>query len=273
MKKLNLKSFIAGVLATILVISMVTTVLATQSSQAITATYRDIKITVNGQEISPKDANGNVVEPFIFNGTTYLPVRAVAESVGYDVNWDGDTNTVILDKKAVVEEDVEQEIEKETEEDVKEEVEETVSIILPASFYESIAEEDVINSALEDETIVKNDDGSYTFTMPLSTWEKALIEQQESVKNAITEMIADESSSFKDIKYNEAMTEFDFYVDQEKFEKSFIDAFSLTTIYFGAYFYQIFTGVPLDEMKVTFDLINNDTKEVFKTVVYPDALQ
>ncbi|MBQ9997667.1 MAG: hypothetical protein IJP19_01465, partial [Clostridia bacterium] len=30
------------------------------------------------------------------NGTTYLPVRAVASALGMDVDWDGNTSTVIL---------------------------------------------------------------------------------------------------------------------------------------------------------------------------------
>ena len=60
--------------------------------------YNDIKVTLNGKEITPKDANGKVVEPFIIDGTTYLPVRAVASALGLDVNWDGETNTVKLGK-------------------------------------------------------------------------------------------------------------------------------------------------------------------------------
>ena len=35
-------------------------------------------------------------EPFIYDGTTYLPVRAVGEAVGKTVGWDGKTNTVTL---------------------------------------------------------------------------------------------------------------------------------------------------------------------------------
>ena len=36
------------------------------------------------------------VAPVIFNGTTLVPTRAVAESFGVNVTWDGDTRTVIL---------------------------------------------------------------------------------------------------------------------------------------------------------------------------------
>lgn len=38
-----------------------------------------LKITLDGKEITPTDANGAAVEPFAISGTTYLPVRAVAE--------------------------------------------------------------------------------------------------------------------------------------------------------------------------------------------------
>lgn len=58
-----------------------------------------INITVNGQKIQPKDANGNTVEPFALNGTTYLPVRAVAEALNMNVEWDSSTNTAVLTDK------------------------------------------------------------------------------------------------------------------------------------------------------------------------------
>ena len=45
-------------------------------------TYRDIKITLDGETVEPKDANGKSTEPFIMNDSTYLPVRALAEALG-----------------------------------------------------------------------------------------------------------------------------------------------------------------------------------------------
>ena len=69
------------------------------ADKAITATYRDIKLVVDGKTIVPKDANGNTVDPFIYNGTTYLPVRAVADALGVAVEWDPDTYTVYLGER------------------------------------------------------------------------------------------------------------------------------------------------------------------------------
>jgi hypothetical protein len=58
--------------------------------------YCNIKITINGKAVTPKDASGKVVEPFAIAGTTYLPVRAVAGALGLNVAWNAGTSTVAL---------------------------------------------------------------------------------------------------------------------------------------------------------------------------------
>jgi transglutaminase-like putative cysteine protease len=95
MKKSNLLSLAAGLLLGAVIFGGVTAG-AANLTQNIAATYRDIKIYIDRTLIAPKDANGAVVEPFIFNGTTYLPVRAVAEALGKEVSWDGGTNSVYI---------------------------------------------------------------------------------------------------------------------------------------------------------------------------------
>lgn len=72
------------------------TPLATNTSSTITITYRGIKISIDGKTITPKDGDGNTVEPFIYNGTTYLPVRAIATALDLDVTWIDKTSTVAL---------------------------------------------------------------------------------------------------------------------------------------------------------------------------------
>ena len=83
----------------VLTLSLATGAVALSNSRTAELFFRDIKITLNGSAISPKDANGNTVEPFIIDGTTYLPVRAVADAMGLDVSWDDATNTVVLKDK------------------------------------------------------------------------------------------------------------------------------------------------------------------------------
>ena len=58
-----------------------------------------ISIFVDGNKISPKDGNGNAVDPFVVDGTTYLPVRAVSEALGKTVTWEGSTATVYIGQK------------------------------------------------------------------------------------------------------------------------------------------------------------------------------
>jgi hypothetical protein len=67
--------------------------------KTLAASFDDIKINVNGKEISPKDAAGDAVPPFISSGTTYLPVRAVAEAFGLPVSWDGASKSVYVGKR------------------------------------------------------------------------------------------------------------------------------------------------------------------------------
>lgn len=96
MKKLrSARPFLCGVFTTILVMGLVTSAFAVSMVNR-ELYYNDIKIRLNGKTLTPKDAAGNPVEPFIIDGTTYLPVRAVGEALGLNVSWDGATNTVIL---------------------------------------------------------------------------------------------------------------------------------------------------------------------------------
>ena len=60
----KIKGFIFGVATTSLILSG-TVAFASPISKSITAVYNNIKIVVNGSEVTPKDSNGNVVEPFI----------------------------------------------------------------------------------------------------------------------------------------------------------------------------------------------------------------
>lgn len=57
-----------------------------------------IRIVIDNKEFTCTDANGAVVEPMIYNGTTYIPVRAVSTAFGKAVYWDGEENTVYLGK-------------------------------------------------------------------------------------------------------------------------------------------------------------------------------
>lgn len=77
-------------------LALVTVAYATNATKSIQAAYMNIKLVIDGVPVTPKDSNGTTVEPFIYNGTTYLPVRAVGEALGKQVGWDGKTKTVYI---------------------------------------------------------------------------------------------------------------------------------------------------------------------------------
>lgn len=95
MFKERLKGFILGVACTSIVVSAATA-FADPVSKGITAVYNDIKIFVDGNLVKPTDAGGKSVEPFAYEGTTYLPVRAVAQALNQPVSWYGSTNSVYI---------------------------------------------------------------------------------------------------------------------------------------------------------------------------------
>lgn len=72
----------------------------------ITIDLPDITILVNGEEFIAKDEDGVVVQPILYNGTTYVPLRAIEELNGKFVDWDGDTNTVLINDPIFSDEDV-----------------------------------------------------------------------------------------------------------------------------------------------------------------------
>ncbi len=90
------KGFLTGVLLMTVLVILSTTVFAESISKMISVAYRDIQIVVDGDLIEPQDVNGNAVEPFIYNGSTYLPVRAVSEALGKEVEWIGETSSVYI---------------------------------------------------------------------------------------------------------------------------------------------------------------------------------
>ena len=92
----NFRGFIAGMLTMLLIVSMAGTVSATNGTVMKELEYRDIKVSLDGEILDLRDAQGNVVEPFKFDGTNYVPVRAIAQILGLNVAWDGKNATVLL---------------------------------------------------------------------------------------------------------------------------------------------------------------------------------
>jgi hypothetical protein len=98
-----MKKFIAGII-TGATIATAATAMAS-SEQTITAVFGKVKLFVNGAQVNS--------ETLLYNGTTYVPLRAAAEALGKDVSYDAETSsayigdvqesTATVEKKATVE--------------------------------------------------------------------------------------------------------------------------------------------------------------------------
>lgn len=103
--KRGLKYYAAWVFTITLMLTMAVSVSASNGAKTLEVIYSDIQLVVDGIKVDlGLDTSGNAIEPFILNGTTYLPVRAVAEALGEDVGWDGETKTVFIGKRNVTDE-------------------------------------------------------------------------------------------------------------------------------------------------------------------------
>ena len=88
------KGFGSGLILTALVAALCVT--ATATAKRSIQVEDGIGITLNGATFTPRNANGKEVPVFLYNGTTYVPVRAISEAMGMDVSFNSATRTVVL---------------------------------------------------------------------------------------------------------------------------------------------------------------------------------
>ncbi|MBQ3134320.1 MAG: DUF4352 domain-containing protein [Oscillospiraceae bacterium] len=86
------KRILTVVVTTALLLGLAMPVLAAVVTKTITV-ETDVKVYVNDKAIDAGDTHGNP-EAFIYNGTTYIAAKAVSNSLGQNVAWDGNTRSV-----------------------------------------------------------------------------------------------------------------------------------------------------------------------------------
>ncbi len=91
------KGFLAGLVTAALLGALVTPVLGALAGKTIQV-YIGVDVYVDDVKVEPTDVNGNPVEVFVYNGTTYLPIRAIGKALGKPVQWEGKTNSAYVGK-------------------------------------------------------------------------------------------------------------------------------------------------------------------------------
>lgn len=88
--------FLSVILAAALMNSLLSPALALFSKTI--SVSSGVNLYLDDKKFTPKDGNGNPLEAFIHNGSTYLPVRAISEALDVPIQWDSGTQSVYIGK-------------------------------------------------------------------------------------------------------------------------------------------------------------------------------
>ena len=92
--KRKMKWFATGILCLLLAAAMTATALAAEGWNI---HVDPINVLVDGAVFHPRDVTGTEVPVFVYNGTTYAPLRGLAEAYGLKVDYDPATHTAMVE--------------------------------------------------------------------------------------------------------------------------------------------------------------------------------
>ncbi|MFO7887692.1 MAG: stalk domain-containing protein [Eubacteriales bacterium] len=111
----GLRGFISGVLITLLLVTSISAYGTELVQQTINVVFNKVNIALDGNMVGEQGKNytlnngEQVPYSILYKGTTYVPIRKVAEIFEKQVKWDGNTNTAGISEKK--EEDTQETIE------------------------------------------------------------------------------------------------------------------------------------------------------------------
>ncbi|MBA2939076.1 hypothetical protein HZF08_12230 [Paenibacillus sp. CGMCC 1.16610] len=150
-----------------------------------------------------------------------------------------------------------------------------VKVTMPSNMFNGANLDEVIAKAKADgvSEVVKNDDGSLTYTMSKAKHSEMMKQMETTLLKNIDDIkTSGNFKSIKDITSNKSLSEFTITVDQNAFKNS-MDGMAGLGIAMTSMFYQLFNGASADNYKVTISLKDAETGAIFNTIVYPDALK
>lgn len=89
--------FISSLLACSLVFGSVGVVASNGIEKISASLNHNIKFLLNGKSWKPADVNGNELSALVYKGSTYVPLRAVGNALGANVDYDSKTLVISID--------------------------------------------------------------------------------------------------------------------------------------------------------------------------------
>ena len=149
-----------------------------------------------------------------------------------------------------------------------------VELTLPAELFEGQTADEITANAKEEgvKEVTVNEDGTVNYKMSKSAHKKMMEEMKQGIIESITDIVnSDDYPSIKEVSYNKDFTEFDLTLDRAAYENS-MDGFVLFALAISGTYYSAFDGKS-DDIKLTMNLIDEATGEVFDTAVFPDDME
>lgn len=97
-RKITVKSLLVLTLIVALALPVIAATALTPKQATV---YTGSSVIVNGKALDYTNTNGTKAEAIAVDGVTYLPLRAMADTVGMEVTWDNETKTAKLTSKSL----------------------------------------------------------------------------------------------------------------------------------------------------------------------------
>ena len=101
MSKERFKGMLIGIVMMSILFIGTNLTIAQSINKTITVAFNKINIAVNGTKVNAENIS--------YNGTTYVPLRAISEMLGKEVVWNGNTSTADINDKITKNEEKEKE--------------------------------------------------------------------------------------------------------------------------------------------------------------------
>ena len=75
---------------------------STQMTKKQVTAYKGINVYFDNKLVTTRDENGNIIEPLVIDGTTYLPARMVVSIFDAELKWDASTMSVIMNRNNIL---------------------------------------------------------------------------------------------------------------------------------------------------------------------------